>query len=266
MSSRFKKLPIRFTLCVLLFAFTSRQASAVFIPGNLSVPGSARGDGLIAEIYDTDDVRTNDEADNFIAVNLPDATFVSTLLDYPSGSSDTSSNSALLGTLLGTDTSTLAPSTAQNLQALGLVFRFSGFIEIKPEFDTNTATSAIDVEFTVGSDDGMRLQFGGITVTQASGTRTFRFTDDSGNDSQLASFESPGLYPVELLFWDAGFGGLGVEWYSSIPGGPDSGSPTGATGTVGIVPTSILSTVPEPSTALLFGFGLVGLAAGRRRG
>jgi hypothetical protein len=208
---------------------------------------------------------TNTAADSYIASNSPSASFVSTLVDYPSGSANTSNNSDTLAILLGTDALSLNPPSAKDTTVAGSIFLLTGFIEIKGEFDLNGGTDPIDTVFKVGSDDGMRLRIGGVTVTEHWDNRSFSFADDTGLDGE-ADFEAPGLYPVELLFWNMvnpSDGHGGVEWCSSIVGGFDSGCPAG---TVGIVPTSILSTVPEPSAALLLATGLIGLAInGRRR-
>jgi hypothetical protein len=131
--------------------------------------------------------------------------------------------------------------------------RFTGFINRAEAFDTQTGNCTIDVSFSFGSADGVRLRSGGQTVFAVDGIGV-SFPPPT---PQVGRFGAPGLYPVEIVWYDH-FGGIGLEWYSSIPGGPNSGA---APGTVGIVPTSMLApqTVPEPSTMIGPGVGVLSL-------
>jgi hypothetical protein len=174
------------------------------------------------------------------------------LLDYPVGSTDSIADTTTLSAFLGANATNLSGSGGNTLDSS--LFLFKGLINIQSGFDVTAGNSTIDVNFAVGSDDGMRLRIGGVTVAQYDGARSFGFT------SGTANFVAAGYYPVEIIFWENA-GNTGIEWYSSISGGPNSGAPTG---TVGIVPTSVLldppAAVPEPGTLLLLGSGFVGLS------
>jgi Right handed beta helix region len=217
------------------------QATAdVFIPASSRVTGVIVTSGLQGFFYDRDDppgtLSSLALADAIIASSSPAATFTSRLVDYPKGP-ERISFLPKLGALLSADAATLEPPDAAAIGASPMVVRFQGVIRITEDLDIDPSNGTIDVRFALGSDDGSRLRIGGQTLISINGIGVF-FTFPP-EQIEVANFEAPGLYPVEIVWYDH-FGGIGIEWYSSIPGGPDSGAPAG---TVGIVPTAVLGVV-----------------------
>jgi hypothetical protein len=209
----------------------------VFIPAAARVTGAIGSRGLQGFFYDRNDppgvINSLAVADAIIAGSTPTARFSARMVDYPSGPGDISFLPTL-GALLGVDAGTLKPSDAVAIGASPTVMRLEGVIHITEDLDIAPGNSTIDVRFALGSDDGSRLRIGGETVISIDGTDVFFAFPPQ--QIAVASFEAPGLYPVELVWYDH-FGGVGIEWYSSIPGGPASGGPAG---TAGIVPAAVL--------------------------
>ncbi|NJK37776.1 MAG: PEP-CTERM sorting domain-containing protein [Oscillatoriales cyanobacterium RM2_1_1] len=217
----------------------------VGIPGNaITISSSARvanspttaGDGLKGEFWDvTGSIANLSVATSAIAGRSADATFTSTAVDYPNGSSNVVFDSSSLANLLGQDGNSLSGVTPVSLT--GSVFRFSGFINILSSFDSDPGTDTIDVDFTVGSDDGFQLNIGGSTVSEFTGLRPFSTT------SGIASFAESGLYALELIYFEnQSF--TGVEFSSRFSNGIV---------TTGVLYTSIsdpVTAVPEPITLL----------------
>lgn len=243
-------------------------AEAVVIPSSDKVGPSPAvpGDGLNGFFWtDFGPTFTNAAADAVIAGTAPTATFHSTAVDYPNGPATTHSSGNTLATHLGVDAGSLDPAAAGagNILTTSL-FRFTGFINILAEHDTNLATGDIDVFFTLGSDDGSRLRIGGVTVIDNGGLHAFSTVTNTAN------FAEPGLYPVEIIHYE-NTGVTGIEWKSSIGGAAT------AAGAV-IVPAGVLyRTIPtvepepepdgvaEPGVLLLLGGGLTALAGLARR-
>jgi hypothetical protein len=215
-----------------VFGFTN-SAQAIVIASSAKVAPSPAlpGEGLNGEFWDTLNTRNLTSAQNTIAGGVPDATFLASSVDYPNGLRNLFVDNRTLEDFLGVDGASL--SGAQNTPLRGSVFRLSGFISILDEFDSNADPSAIDVTFSVRSDDGFQLNIGGETVAQFTGLRPF------GNTSGVASFAQPGLYPIELIYFENRIA-AGVEFASSFSQEPD-----------GIVPTDILYT-QVPSQAVPF--------------
>jgi hypothetical protein len=237
-------------------------APAAFIPATARVNGPGVGPGLRGEFYDRNDppntIVSLAIADGIIASDPVAARFTATLVDYPNGAPNTLFLPTV-GALLGADAASLTPGGAAGAVVSPSVWRLSGFIQISPSFDTIAGNGTIDVRFGLGSDDGSRLRIGGQTIVSIDGGGIVVFPGVAG----LAEFEAPGLYPLEVVWYDH-YGGVGLEFSSSIPGGPNSGGPAG---TVGIVPTSVLfqQAVPVPPTLALLGTGGAILLVGARR-
>ena len=140
-------------------------------------PGAVAGlDGF----YYNTNVTSTAQADAFIANNSPTATFHSTLLDYPAKAANAVAHTKTLSAFLGTlDSGSLSGFGGNTLDSS--LFRFTGFIQI---------ATAGDVNFALGSDDGMRLKIGDVIVTQYDGARSFGFSTGT------ASFSSAGKFKI----------------------------------------------------------------------
>jgi hypothetical protein len=198
-------------------------------------------------------------ADQIIASDPVSARFRSPTIDYPQGE-DVTIFLPTVGEYLGDDNNSLRPASTAGLDASPSVWRYRGSINIESSFDTIPDNDTIDVSFGIGSDDGSRLRIGGKNILSLDGIGVF-FPGESG----LARFRAEGVYPLEIVHYDH-FGGIGIEFSSSIIGGRDNAGPDG---TVGIVPGDVLlSAVPIPAglplmvTAVA---GLMGLGLARAR-
>jgi MYXO-CTERM domain-containing protein len=78
-------------------------------------------------------------------------------------------------------------NTAVVRDAFAAVYR--GYINIKT---AGTKT------FGVSSDDGYRMQIGGVTVSEFQGNR------GQQTDTRRATFAEPGVYPIEVIYWEQG--------------------------------------------------------------
>ena len=239
------------------------QSWALVVPlSNSSGPAPGYpGTGLDGEFYDVpggfDSLRFLADADDWIADHTATATFRSTSVHYGFAGADT------VGQYLSEDGLSLQPASAFDMSRPASVWRLSGRIAITPEMDRERSTSAIDVEFALGSDDASRLRIGGLDIIRAATINSEgdeRGVYSAQDYRQIIQFEGPGLYPVDLVSFDW-FGGINLLWYGSIPGGNTDHVPSGL---AGVVPASMLySTVPEPSGLMLAVCALIAIPAFR---
>lgn len=237
---------MHFSAILVATAVASSAFAQVSIPASSSigpVPGFA-GDGLSGNVWRG----SPGSIANALAVingGPADGSFHSTLIDYPNGAS-TVVTGGTFGDFLGADAGSLTGTVLASDSPYSLIFRFTGYIAI---------SAGGRYTFGVGSDDGFTLSIGGVEVTNLNGDRGFGFSTGQ------ADFTDAGLYPVDLVYWANGIGQSGVEFVSSIAGGPDYGN----SGLAGIVPTGVLYTViPTPASAGLL-MVAAGLSARRRR-
>lgn len=195
------------------------QCSGVTIPSSASVASapSQPGTGLNGEYWDQP-ANTNAAAHAIIRAGNPDAVFTATHLDYPNGLTDSLGSSSTIGQLLGVDA---FPGVHASDPVPGFVFCFHGFLRVD---------AAGAVSFALSSDDGTCVVIGGVTVVDNPGIHGY------STQAGVACFQAAGLYPLEIIFYNEPEHG-GIEWDSSLPGGPNSGAPSGC---VGIVPVSHL--------------------------
>ena len=200
------------------------------------------GTGLNGEIWDAS-VGSLSGALAEIASGVVDGGFTAATIDYPNGAVDDIDTPTPLATFLGTDGASLSGTSVS--EGFSLVMRMSGLIAIE---------RAGVVQFAVGSDDGFRLTIGVALVSEFTNNRAFGFS------SAALNFEEPGLYPIELVYYANSEARSGLEFYSSIPGGVDSGAPASG---LSIVPTGVLY-VPTPGATALAAGALL-LVLGQRR-
>ncbi len=209
--------------------------------------------GLLGTFRDVEpvDVPFLNSVLDIIEATEPDATFLSTAVDYPLESFVTAFNSNTLVTeFLGPDGDSFTPAEA-DATLEGSIFEFTGLIDITEELDQDSSTEGINVTFVVGSDDGFQLSLGDgddlLVISQdptANNAFNRVFTE--------VTFLQPGLYPIELVYFENDVV-TGIE-FSGIFG--DDSSDIGI-----IIPNGFLlaspleiETTPEPTSmlALLF--------------
>ncbi|MDD5298847.1 MAG: PEP-CTERM sorting domain-containing protein [Rhodocyclaceae bacterium] len=245
-----------FTAACCAAVLMAGPASAVTISESSLAAGSPAitGTGLNGAYWNTNTSMANNAAADNVTKGNSSATFLATTVDYTNthtvtGTSVPDTNT--LASFLGTNASGLSGANNNTLDTS--VYLFTGWINVTTGMDTVPGGN-IDVNFRVGSDDGMRLNIGGATVTQYDAPRPY------GYSTGTASFTQAGLYPVSLLFWENG-GNTGVDLAWQV----------GASTTWQDIPTADLYAsvptghVPEPGSAALIGLGMLAVAGGRGR-
>lgn len=108
----------------------------------------------------------------------------------------------------------IPPEELRNTAARNFILDITFLMRVGPEDDRNMSTPGIDLSLRVGSDDGFYFLVGD-TFVASTGDRSF------GWSAYSFEFESPGLYPVRLLFAAnaVGFSGLEFQWYTAPTGG-----------------------------------------------
>lgn len=193
---------------------------------SIASTGAAQAATFAGEFFNTSSgVSSLAAADAAIAGQTADATFESTVIDYPNGSLNSISDNTTLSAFLGVDAGSLVGDGSVDLT--NSIFRWTGYVDLAAGSHT----------LTVGSDDGFRLTVGGNTILQNT-PRGFAETSGTFNFAG-------GVTAVELLFYENS-GYTGVEF--SIDGALASAA----------------TPVPLPATAALSLAGLGALTAVRR--
>jgi hypothetical protein len=234
----------------LMWVMAGAQAVAVPSSALVSASPATAGTGLNGAYYDTN-VYSNGAADAVFASTSTTGTFLAKTINYGGGSSVGDGMS--VASFLGSNASNLVGTFTSNLETS--LYRFTGYINITSAMDL-TPGGTIDLNFMVGSDDGMRLKIGGTTVAEYDSARSFSFT------AGTASFSAAGLYAIDLVYWE-NYGNTGVDflWQTGLTGGSYQDVATSALYTT--LPAS--SKVPEPATLALTGLGVAALLARRRK-
>ena len=221
----------------------AKGEAQVLIPGSerLTTIPAALTSGLNADYYSHAWQTDNNGAAAYMISNAPTATFVSTTLDYPSirrSFFDTNP----LSQFLNVDAASLSDPAVGSNTLEGQMMHFTGFVDIE---------TAGTYMFSMESDDGSRLNIGGITVADNAGIHGYR------DEVNHATFTDAGLYPLDIIYYEQQ-GEAGIALVSDL------------TGTEQVVPGSLLYrvSVPEPgSVTLLMAVGVcaMGVRGLRRR-
>jgi hypothetical protein len=232
----------------LAIPYEGRASLVVFSSPAAPLPATA-GNGLVGDYYRPTggyEAGSIANANAYIAGHNPDATFISTGIDYPYGSiygsGNTASDGTSVSTYLGLDATSLtalpgSPSGETTAQILantlnGTMYVFTGYLRITAA-ETNTVQT-----FYLGSDDGSALSIEGQQVVPNDGDHSFGFTT-GGN---TVEFTQPGLYAIRFLYYEDG-GVTGVEFGSTLAGAGTFGAELTAADFYQNLPTSA---TPEP--------------------
>jgi len=270
------------TLCTAVFdnvdfnalSISTVPASAMVAPSDHLEVGL--GDGLNGEWYKRNSGNSLANAQGIISGNDADATFLATLIDYKRGTDNHHVEGTAIGVFLSPDDSTLDFSgqpTDNGTQDASTstndsVWSWTGYVDIRPEFDIDSGKDGVQVSFGIPSDDATNLVLGGIEMLNNDGGHGF---PGSGAGPQTVTFEEAGVYPISLILTQ-GNGDFGIELVSSIPGPVVEGGSGWFGQLTDTPPTSILFThvpesiIPEPSTFLVWSLlaAVVGLGWRRR--
>ncbi len=129
---------------------------------------------------------------------------------------------------------TIPPEAVSNTPAQNFLLNSNFYLAVSSAIDLDPSTPAVEVLLGVGSDDGFYLRVGNQVIGTAS-DRGFTYS------WQSVSFESPGLYPIQLLYAANAVGqsGLEVAWETATSNGPE------------IIPQSALYATPEVADRLI---------------
>ncbi|RYH05834.1 VPLPA-CTERM sorting domain-containing protein [Tropicimonas sp. IMCC6043] len=217
-----------------------------FVSPDGALPATA-GTGLNGEIWTGVDVDTLADARSYILSSPADATFIATSVDYPNGTTGSTSTSSTFSDALGVDAASLSNPTVAATAVLNSIMRFTGYLRVD---------APGSLFLGIGSDDGSELIIQGTQVINNDGIHAF---PGASAGPVEVGFLSAGLFEIELLFFESQQVAMGIEFFYDSP---SSGTP---------VPTShlysSLVTPPVPLPAglplLLGALGILGLA--RRR-
>lgn len=196
-----------------LLLHTSAQAAAfTFTTPTLALPANL-GNGLTGQLWTNVDAGTDTlaQAQTIINGGFATANFRSSTIDYPVGGTSSTSVSATYGAVLdATAQATLDNPAVLTDDVLNTVMRFAGFFGVQSAGEVWT--------LQIMSDDGSAVDIQGTRVLDADGIHAF------GGTSTTIEFTAPGLYAMNVLFFES----QPSEWGLEFRGGLNGASPTTA--------------------------------------
>ena len=244
--------------CLTLASF---PAGAVTISASqdLGAVPSTSGSGLLGYYYkfsSSSNIGTLSNANQLISSSGgPTATFTTTQVCFPDCAGNSISDSSTMTQFLNGHASNFSYTSSTQPSAIDhSAIKLTGYIAI---------TQAGTYNFNLGSDDGSQLTIGGTQVINNDSDHGFSFV---GGD---ATFTQAGLYAISITYFEDS-GSTGLALFAKDPNGNcvvgrASNCAAGSAAT-GLFYSSLPSTpAPEPASLMLFGAGLAGLAAVRRR-
>lgn len=237
------------TAAALLVSGQAFAAAFTFDTPDFAIPATT-GDGLTGQLWinvpgSTDSIAASEA---IIAGGNPDANFLSTVVDYPSGATGSASTSLTYGDVLdGVGIGSIDNTAVLTDDVLNTVMRFSGFFKA---YANEVWT------FSVLSDDGSAVDIQGTRILNNDGIHGF------GGPTTTVEFKTDGLYALDILFFESQVSQWGLEFR----GGLNGASPTTAISDRlynlfdYADPDDPRLPVPAPGVLLLVLAGLAGIA------
>lgn len=195
-------------VAALILVCGSAQAQPLFVPAFEAVgpPATSRpGDGLNAFWY-SDPANPGQVygsiagAMSYMALMPPEGTFTATLLWWNGG--DTTDINDFLDAEFGHDSNTLMPPVKQPIRSS--IIDLTGFL--------NITSADLDATFAINSDDGAAL-YVGMPGTYDYPVILNDYIHAPLQKQQEVQFEAPGLYPIEIIYFNQDYnGGGGAEF------------------------------------------------------
>jgi hypothetical protein len=202
---------------LMLLGGTVQAQQVLMIPASEAVgpPASTPGKGLNGAWYSdpanpTQAIPNIAAAQAYMSVVPPEGTFTATQVFWCCG--DQTDINAFLDYALQKDASTLTPPVMQPIRSS--IFDLTGFLNI-------TASDLNPVIIALASDDGSAFYVG------MPGTYDYTLALNDGTHGttkvqQMVQFEAPGLYPIEIIYFNQdymnGQGGAAFNLFSTLDG------------------------------------------------
>ncbi|HEX4505664.1 MAG TPA: PA14 domain-containing protein [Alphaproteobacteria bacterium] len=246
-------------LAALLMAPFSAGAVTISASQDLGAVPSISGGGLLGSYYkfsSSSNIGTLSNANQLISSSGgPTATFTTTEVCFPDCAGTSMSDSSTMTQFLNGHASNFSYTSATQPTSIDhSAIVLTGYIAI---------TQAGTYNFNLGSDDGSQLTIGGQQVINNDSDHGFSFV--GGN----ATFTQAGLYAISISYFEDS-GSTGLDFFAKDPNGTCviglAANCASGSATTGLLYSSLPTTAtPEPASLLIFGAGLSGLAAIRRR-
>ena len=245
----------------LLINVDALAAAYTFATPNQALPANL-GNGLTGQLWANVDPNTDTlaQAQAIIGGGVATANFRATTIDYPVGAAGYTSVSATYGAVLDpTAQATLDNTSVLTDDVLNTVMRFAGFFGVQNAGEVWT--------FHIPSDDGSAVDIQGTRVLNNDGIHGF------GGPTTTVQFDAPGLYAINVLFFESQPSEWGLEFRGGLDGAATTTALTDRLYTLVDYATpdderlnTIQGRVPEPGMLTLLGAALLGAFGFLRHG